>query len=83
MEVQIVNKDNSGMKVVVSLFLHDFNKKEPSDEILDSQIFIKSIRGLDAEGGEDELNNLDILNEGKNENTKKRKNRFEFAYKLH
>jgi len=65
MEIQIVNEDNAGMKIVVSLFLHDFNKKTPSDEIQDSQIFIRSILGLDENCGEDELNNLDLLNEGK------------------
>ena len=75
MEVQIVNEDNAGMKIVVSLFLHDFNKKDQSDELPESQLFLRSILGLGSDDGDEELNNLDILNEGKkrkilkNENT--------------
>ena len=75
MEVQIVNEDNAGMKIIVSLFLHDFNKKDQSDELPESQLFLRSILGLGSDDGDEELNNLDILNEGKkrkilkNENT--------------
>ena len=65
MEIQIINVDNAGMKIIVSLFLHDFNKKSQSDEIADSQKFIRSILGLNEDDDENELNNLDLLNVGK------------------
>lgn len=65
MELQIVNEDSSGMKIVVALFLHDFNKKSPSEDTQNSQIFIRSLFGLDENDGDEELSNLDRLNQGK------------------
>ena len=65
MEIQIVNEDNAGMKMIVSLFLHDFNKKNPTDDLQDSQKFIRGLLGVGDGDEEDELNNLQLLNVGK------------------
>lgn len=62
LEIQIVNEDNSGLKVVVSLFLHDFNQNDQM-EISDSQKFIRAILGISQNDEEDDLG--DLLNEGK------------------
>lgn len=66
MEIQILNEDISGNKLMIGLFLHDFSKNKPSDDdIQNSQIFIRNVFGVNEMEDVEDLNNLDILNIGK------------------
>lgn len=68
-----MNEDNSGLKIVVSLFLHDFNQNDQM-EIADSQKFIRAILGISENYEEEDLGELDLLNEGKKRKIPKNEN---------